>query len=201
MFDELGIKNIEVKIVKEQRSQMATMTRLKNMIIPGVNLPDRIFHKEFTRYFFFDNDICSSKDLIETIKTIVVKSFDVHFSADVFSSSGLLFLGQLNINEDWVTKLVTLSRKMNDDGDYGGLIIIEQEQRWIIFQKTPVDEGVIGINVSKSLETINNLIYENLVDCEVFRKWLKMKSKQDIDLVQTIGKEYLTQLIDNYGAK
>ncbi|EMN3919607.1 hypothetical protein REJ49_002391, partial [Citrobacter farmeri] len=201
MFDELGIKSVEVKIVKEQRSQIATMTRLKNMIIPGVNLPDRIFHKEFTRYFFFDNDICSSKDLIETIKTIVVKSFDVHFSADVFSSSEFLFLGQLHINEDWVTKLSTLSRKMNDDGDYGGLIIIEQGQRWIVFQKTPVDEGVIGINASKSLETINNLIYENLVDCEVFRKWLKMKSKQDIDLVQTIGKEYLTQLIDNYGAK
>lgn len=90
---------------------------------------------------------------------------------------------------------------MNDDGDYGGFIIIEQGQRWIIFQITPVDEGVIGINVSKSLETINNLIYENLADCEVFRRWLKMKSKKDIDLVQTIGKEYLTQLIDNYGAK
>jgi len=105
------------------------------------------------------------------------------------------------MNEDWVTKIASLSTEMNNAGDYGSLIILDQNKQWAIFQKTPVDEGVMGFNRNLSLESINELIYENFVDCDVFKEWLEEKTSHNVELVKLIGRSFLTRIIENYKAE
>ncbi|MGF6191460.1 hypothetical protein [Serratia sp. 2723] len=174
------------------------MTRLKNVVRLGVNLPAHVFHKKFARYFFFDNDICTSDDLISATKLVIGESLGYDLIANVFASSDFQYLGDLHMNEDWVAKIVSLSTEMNGSGDYGGLIILDQKKQWAIFQKTPVDEGVLGFNSNKKIETINNLIYENFVDCEKFKEWLEEGTSHDVELVKSMGRDYLMSIIENY---
>ncbi|MHA7845171.1 hypothetical protein [Serratia sp. D1N4] len=174
------------------------MTRLKNVVRLGVNLPAHVFHKKFSRYFFFDNDICTSDDLISVTKLIIRESLGHDLIANVFASSDFKYLGDLYMNEDWVAKIASLSTEMNNSGDYGGLIILDQEKQWAIFQKTPVDEGVLGFNSNKKLEPINNLIYDNFVDCKNFKEWLEEKTSQHAELVKCMGRDYLMSIMKNY---
>ena len=174
------------------------ITLLKNVVRLGTNLPAHVFHKKFSRYFFFDNDICTSDDLISVTKLVIGESFGYNLTASVFSSSDFRYLGELHMNEDWVAKIVSLNTEMNDSGDYGGLIILDQKKQWVIFQKTPVEEGVLGVNSNKKLEAINDLIYENFVDCKKFEEWLQERTSHDVELVESIGRDYLMSIVENY---
>lgn len=174
------------------------ITLLKNVVRLGANLPARVFHENFARYFFFDNDICTSDDLISVTKLIIGESLGYDLMASIFASSDFKYLGDLHMNEDWVAKIVSLSTEMNDSGDYGGLIILDQKKQWAIFQKTPVEEGVLGINSNKKLEAINDLIYENFVDCEKFKEWLEERTSHDVELVKSMGRDYLMSIVENY---
>lgn len=174
------------------------ITLLKNVVRLGANLPARVFHKKFARYFFFDNDICTSDDLISVTKLVIGESLGYDLMASIFASSDFKYLGDLHMNEDWVAKIVSLSTEMNDSGDYGGLIILDQKKQWAIFQKTPVEEGVLGINSNKKLEAINDLIYENFVDCEKFKEWLEERTSHDVELVKSVGRDYLMSIVENY---
>lgn len=177
------------------------MTLLKNVVRLGDNLPTHVFHNRFAKYFFFDNDICTSDDLISVTKLIISESFGYDLIASVFASSDSQYLGDLHMNEDWGAKIFSLSTEMNSSGDYGGLIILDQKKKWAIFQKTPVDEGVLGLDSNKSLETINTLIYENFVDCEIFKEWLEEKTLHDVEVVKSMGRDYLMSMIQNYNDK
>lgn len=177
------------------------MTILKEVVKLGGNLPNYVFHDEFESYLFFDNDICTSENLISVTKIIVRLSYGSDVIAKVFTSSDYKFLGDLYMNEDWVTKIASLSTEMNNAGDYGSLIILDQNKQWAIFQKTPVDEGVMGFNRNLSLESINELIYENFVDCDVFKEWLEEKTSHNVELVKLIGRSFLTRIIENYKAE
>lgn len=174
------------------------ITQLKNVVRLGVNLPEHVFYTKFARYFFFDNDICTSDELISTAKLVIGKSLGWDLIANVFASSNYQYLGNLHMNEDWVAKIVSISTEMNTSGDYGGLIILDQKNQWAIFQKTPVDEGVLGFNTTKKLDTINSLIYENFVDCEKVKEWLEEKTTNDVELVKSIGRTYLVSMLENY---
>lgn len=174
------------------------ITLLKNVVRLGANLPDRVFHKNFTKYFFFDNDICTSEDLISVAKLVISESLGYNLIASVFASSDFKYLGDLYMNEDWVAKIISLSTEMNGSGDFGGLIILDQKKQWAIFQKTPVEEGVLGVNGNKKPEAINDLIYENFVDCEKLKEWLEEKTSHDVELVKSLGRNYLMRMVENY---
>lgn len=164
----------------------------------GVNLPDQVFHEKFIKYFFFDNDICTSEDLINSTLAIINQSFGCDSVVDVFSSTDFAYLGELYADDNWIPKLKDITTGLNDAGDYGALTIIEKNKRWALFQKTSVDKGVLGINSNVSLEPIKNIIYDNFVDCDVLSKWLEQKTSQDVEIVRSIGKEYLMRLVMNY---
>ncbi len=174
------------------------MIVLNEVVKLGVNLPNYVFHGKFENYLFFDNDICTSENLISVTKLIVRLSFGSDVIAKVFTSSDYKFLGDLHMNEDWVDKIVFLSTGMNNAGDYGGLIILDQNKQWAVFQKSPVDEGVMGFNRNVSLESINELIYENFVDCDVFKEWLEERTSRNVELVKLMGRSFLTKMIENY---
>ncbi|KIS43356.1 hypothetical protein [Kosakonia radicincitans] len=174
------------------------MTLIKKIVISDANLPEQVFHEKFIKYFSFDNDICTSEDLINSTWAIINQSFGCDSVADVFSSTDFAYLGELYADDNWVSKLKDITTGLNNAGDYGALTIIEKNKRWALFQKTPVDKGVLGINSNESLEPIKNIIYDNFVDCDVLSKWLEQKTSQDIESVRSIGKEYLMRLVVNY---
>lgn len=60
---------------------------------------------------------------------------------------------------------------------------------------------MLGLDSNKSLETINTLIYENFVDCEIFKEWLEEKTLHDVEVVKSMGKDYLMSMIQNYNDK
>lgn len=117
------------------------ITLLKNVVRLGTNLPAHVFHKKFSRYFFFDNDICTSDDLISVTKLVIGESFGYNLTASVFSSSDFRYLGELHMNEDWVAKIVSLNTEMNDSGDYGGLIILDQKNNGLYSRKPLLKRG------------------------------------------------------------
>lgn len=47
-------------------------------------------------------------------------------------------------------------------------------------------------------EAINNLIYESFVDREKFKEWLEERTSQDVELVKSVGRDYLMSIIKNY---
>jgi len=62
------------------------MTILKEVVKLGGNLPNYVFHDEFESYLFFDNDICTSENLISVTKIIVRLSYGSDVIAKVFTS-------------------------------------------------------------------------------------------------------------------
>lgn len=120
------------------------ITLLKNVVRLGANLPARVFHKKFARYFFFDNDICTSDDLISVTKLVIGESLGYDLMASIFASSDFKYLGDLHMNEDWVAKIVSLSTEMNDSGDYGGLIILDQKNNGLYSRKPLLKRGCWG---------------------------------------------------------
>ncbi|KFX05768.1 hypothetical protein KU73_01550 [Pectobacterium wasabiae] len=164
----------------------------------GVNLPQQVFTKTFHKYWFFDNDICTSDDLIYAVYSIIRECFDTHSKAAVFSYFESDYIGNLKMSDDWVLKINKYSAKMNESGDYGGLIIVDYDKQWALFQKNPVERGVLGVDEGGGLAAINELIYDNFIDCNVINGWLGEKTQRDKELVSYIGRAYLTQLMENY---
>lgn len=173
---------------------------LQNAIKTGANLPSLVFNIDFTDYLFFDNDICSSDDLINSVKMIVRHSFEDDSVAAVYSSYDFSFLGEIIMHDDWVIKLAAFSHRMHEEGDYHALTIIDKKERWALFQNTPVEDGVLGIMCNNGLGNMNSLIGEVFFNCETQKEWLKEKTARDKDLVRRIGKEYIMKMIENYTA-
>lgn len=169
---------------------------LEHTVKLGVNLPQDVFLKRFENYLFFDNDICTSECLIGALNYLIFNSpFEVA-SAYVYSSSDYNYLGSLNADDNWVSKIFLLSKSMNDDGDYGGLIILDASNDWCLFQRTPVDDGVLGINDDSLLKS--EIVNDNFFNYENINEWLSQNTLQDIELVKGSGKDYLESLILNY---
>lgn len=177
------------------------VTLLQHVVVTGASLPAQVFNDPFSKFLFFDNDICSSDDLINSLKMIVTHSFGEDSVVAVYSSYDFSFIGELFMHDDWVRKLASFSHVMNENGDYYAMTLIDENKRWALFQKTPVEDGVLGIKGDKDLSPLNELIYDNFFDCEVLEEWLEEKTERARRLVQRPGKEYIMMMIENYGGK
>lgn len=171
---------------------------VREVVRVGATLPSDIFVKKFNQYLFFDNDICTSDDLINATQFIICECFSPDSVASVFAYSDLHYLGRLGTSDDWVAKIPALSALMYDSGDYGGLIIIDNKQQWALVQSTPVEDGVLAINSDKQVSKMPNILDENFIDCNAIRKWLLEREERDKNLVKKLGRDYLMEVLKNY---
>lgn len=174
------------------------MQALIETVRKGVNLPSHVFEVNFSHYLFFDNDICTCDELKMVLKQIIKAISFKNINAAVFSSSDRSFRGTLSLQDDWGDRIFELSKEMNDAGDFGGLIIVDSNKQWALFQMTPVDEGVLGMNHNQWPAELNELIKDNFIDCEKMKSWLEEKTKIDRDLVKYLGRDYLMNMVNNY---
>lgn len=169
-----------------------------DMIIKGANLPGPLFTQKFSRYFFFDNDICTSDWLITATQQIIRACFGETGCAHVFASTSYTYLGVIGSREDWLVNIAGLCKQMHDSREYGGFIIVDAQKQWALFQNTPVENGVLGINSDKDLSALNDTIYDIFVDCEIIKGWLNGSGQRERSLVESIGFDYLTALLKYY---
>jgi hypothetical protein len=176
------------------------MQALIETVREGVNLPSHVFEVNFSNYLFFDNDICTCSELKRVLQQVIKGMALSNTKAAVFSSSDRSYRGTLSLKDDWDDRIFELSKEMNDAGDFGGLIIVDSNKQWALFQMTPVDEGVLGINNNQWPGELNESIKDNFIDCEIINSWLEEKSKREQDLVKYLGRDFLMHMINNYSS-
>lgn len=172
---------------------------INSVVKSGVNLPSHVFHTNFMQYYFFDNDMGSSEYLINTTKTIISRALQFNGKANVFSSTGFRYWGVLSATDDWIVKIHDLRVNMEDNGDFGGMIIVDERKQWAIFQWYPIDIGVLAINSTSGLDTISDIIHEVFFDCTILGQWLEETRRHD-GYLESFGLDsaFVMQLIENY---
>lgn len=190
----LLLKNEMMNIENDEKT-----AQLKKVVRFGVNLPAHVFYAKFMRYYFFDNDIGSSEHLINATKTIICQTLQFSGAANVFSSTDFRYWGDLSATDNWVVRINNLRLTMENDGDFGGMIILDERKQWAIFQWYPVDIGVLGINSRRELDNISNIIHDCFFDCTILSQWFK-KSKRHEGFLESLGLDstFVMQLIENY---
>lgn len=179
---------------------MNNVDKIINRGFDVVNLPGYVFNKKFRSFLFFDDDFCSSEELVKEIQSLLNMIFEKKTECHIFSQLNGGYICSLEMCADWVKEINAIRTKMHDDGDYYGLIIIDSEEQWAIFQKSPVDDGVIAIDVSQS--TLND--YTSKCDfffnCEDVKKWIGDEIRKDPEYIKKSSYLYLSALTKNYCA-
>jgi len=172
--------------------------KLKEMVISRAVLPSRVFHQKFDRHLFFDIDICTSCELMRTVQTVVGACFWLDGKVEVHSAVGYESLDQFYVTGDWVASITKCEKYMRNAGVYDGLILLDADRRWALFQSRPVDLGVFVFNSQARIEDFVPDVYDYFFSCVDVRNWISRKTEHDIDMVRAAGAEVLNLLIKNY---
>ncbi|WP_137940520.1 hypothetical protein [Chitinivorax sp. B] len=169
-----------------------------DVIQPDVDLPDFIFTKKFSRYFFFDADFGTSDEHIDVVQEISRLCFDSDFKVNVFSNLDKSYQGSLGADGNWVQSVNEITRHMRDDRDCSGLLMVGGSKQLVLFQKQPVDIGILAIDSDRDLIELSQLINECFFCCKDISNWLGRKTNNDIELVESMGSDFLTELASKY---
>ncbi len=173
-------------------------SKLKKILIPDAHLPERVFSRSFGKYLFFDADICSSNALISTLQEIAGTCFSLHSQVDVYASSSGIFLGILGSGEDWITGILEFAKKLQNDGDFGGLILMDACQKWIVYQPRSVDVGIFAFDCAENVEEIVPSLKDSFFGCKEILAWSKGETQRDIDMREIFDANFLNALMMNY---
>jgi hypothetical protein len=160
-------------------------------------MPQYIFARKF-RHLFFDADIGSSDSLISAVKKIAIVCFGFDLRVEVFASSNSNSLTWLEAGDDWPTKIKTAAKLLRQAGDYGGLVLVEVAQKWAVYQERPIDVGVFALNSNQDFQGIGTIVKDNFFDSSDIAGWISGRDQRDIDLVKSMGRDYLIHLMKNY---
>lgn len=172
--------------------------KLKETLIPGALLPARVFHHKFDRHLFFDIDICTSDELMLTVQNVVRGCFGLDGGVEVYSALGHESLDQFYIAADWVASIMKCEKYLREAGNYNGLILIDVDKRWVLFQPRPVDLGIFAFNSQVMIEEFVPDVYDYFFSCADIRNWLSRKTEADVALAKATGSEVMNLLIKNY---
>lgn len=177
---------------------IGSVAKLLEMVVAHANLPQYVFSRKFARHLFFDADISSSDALISAVQKIANTDLGSQTSVAVFSQSDRALLGLLEIGENWSATVNKIGGEMRNSGDCNGLIFVEAEQKWAVYQGRPIDVGVFAFDGNKNFQEIVRSTGDYFFDIEDIASWLSGSTQRDIDLVNTLGRGYLVALMKNY---
>jgi hypothetical protein len=170
---------------------------LQDVIPVGLDLPGDIFARRFKKYLFFDADINSSQPLILAMQQASTACFGLDLEIDVYTSFGRTLLKRLKAPSDWAHEITRLGDRLFEDGDMGGMILVDRQRRWVAYQARPVDVGVFAIDCLLDLQSIEG-VRDGFFSIDDIKGWLLQLTQRDRDLVDGFGKDYLTALVANY---
>lgn len=166
-------------------------------ILLDAELPAQILSRRFDQYLFFDVDISSSKSMILAVEDILGECFGLDLETEIYKSSSRELIARISSKEEWCASILRAGKAIRNDGDFGGLILLDSKIRWIVYQSRPVDMGIFAINNKIVSGKINN-IKEDFFDIADISGWLARRTARDNDLVQGFGADFLEKLVNNY---
>lgn len=179
-------------------SSNKTIPTLSEIMIAGAELPARIFTRQFDQYLFSDVDIVSCVPMIDSVRAIMNCCNYLDAGVDVFSSWNREHLFHLDAAMDWPTELIQLRKVMHNDGDHGGLTLLDSKCRWIAYQYFPVEIGILAIESRLDLSLIAG-VKDSFFSCSDLVRLCRRENQHDIDLVDdNFGLDVLNSLIKNY---
>lgn len=166
----------------------------------GKIVPEFVFSGSHSAYWFFDADLCSSQAAWSDLRQ-VHDAFNQVAPVEVLAASDGGLLGYLQAGDDWNTRLKSLARRMNADGDYGGIALKSMDENWSVYQSRPVDLGVFAVNEAIGAASLPPTWRDTFFDASDIGGWLEGTTERDVAIVQTYGRDYLRALLDNYPAR
>lgn len=118
-----------------------------NTVSPMKNLPEYVFLRRYDEFYFFDTDISADEEFIQEIER-GWKLMPPSERPDVFLSYSSKNEAAIRIDasQDWIAVIGSFKRKLIEGKLYGGIILMPENGGWAVFQKTPVDLGVLAVN-------------------------------------------------------
>ncbi|MGL3107508.1 hypothetical protein [Bradyrhizobium sp. BR 1432] len=170
---------------------------LDNIIVG--ELPSDVFVRRFSSYFFYDIDLNSSEAIISALRQVAVVCSGLDFEIDVYASSTRRFLASLDEASNLPCEIKKLGRAMCDDGDMGGMSIVDRRKRWAIYQERPIDLAVLAVECDVDLRGIA-AVRDCFFTIGDVRNWLSMRTARDRELVDVLGSGFLSALVESYSS-
>jgi hypothetical protein len=168
------------------------------IFIQDTNLPFPVFKKKFDTYIFFDESLRGTHGVATGIKNLIECSTGNILNAVMLTSIDNKFLTCLDSTCDWEIVFKEIHRQQFDKSEMDSFAIASTNEDWALFQKWPVDVGIIGLtrqnNISHALKSkhVDFFLWEDI------RDWINPKINHDVDYNERYGNYFLMQLLENY---
>lgn len=178
--------------------QFNEMHNLNEIVYQNAALPSAVFRQSFTKYVFFDLDMATSPELAAGLNGVIESCFGAGDIAEAFSAIGRDRLGTVIVGNEWSKELLEIGQTLRDAGDCGGIILLPTSKRWAVFQRQPVDVGVLALNCGDSLN--RSVLQQDgcFFDCEDIIQWIQGNTERDANLRENFGEGLLNGLLENY---
>lgn len=169
-----------------------------DVVSPLKSLPKYVFLREYDEFYFFDVDASTDRDFIREIErgwklTPTLPALDFFLS---YSSKNEM-AKKIDVEQDWVEEVDSFRRKLFENNLHDGIILMPENGSWVMFQKTPVDLGVLAISSKefRSRQFVQNLDESWFVNSSRIRLAL---ANAEPDLCAALGRPWLEELAANY---
>lgn len=173
-------------------------SNLISVVDAGKDMPAYLFSKKFQHHLFFDADITTSGELICAIKEVVLTGVGPLLPFAVFSSNTREILGIVEQGEDWPKKMIDITESMHKRGNYYGFIVVDSSLRWIAYQDDPVSWGVFAFDGKNPWGHVSQDTRDCFANKKRIEDLLISESRDDIELVNVFGRDFLFYLNKNY---
>ncbi|KJC61041.1 hypothetical protein UP10_09000 [Bradyrhizobium sp. LTSPM299] len=149
------------------------------------------------KYLFFDLDINSSQPLISAMQQAATLCFGSEADIDVSAATQRAFQKRLRATADLPCEVTNFGAQLFNDGDMGGMILVDQQQRWVAYQARPIDVGVFAIDCTQDVGALQS-VRDCFFSIDDVRGWLLQRAKRERDMVFNAGEGFLAALVENY---
>jgi hypothetical protein len=170
----------------------------ETIFIANANLPLQVFKKKFDYYIFFDESLRGTPGVPTDIKNLIERSSSVSLDALMLSSIDHEFLVHLDSSCDWEKIFKEIHSQRFDRSEMDSFAIVSTNEDWAVFQKWPVDIGVIGLTRKNDVSHFFRGEHTDFFSAEDVCDWIDPKINQETNYVQRYGHYFLAQLWSNY---
>jgi hypothetical protein len=189
--------DLQILNMKTPDRKIVSLDLIK-VVNAGKGMPAYLFSKKFEHHLFFDADITTSDELICAIREMVLRGVGPLLPFAVFSSDTREILGIVEQKEDWPKRMMDITESMHKRGNYYGYIIVDSSLRWVACQDDPVSWGVFAFDGKNPWDDVSQDVRDCFANKKRIEDLLISESRDDIELVNVFGRDFLFYLIKNY---
>jgi len=141
---------------------------MKETFNPSNEIEKFILEKDYTSLAFFDINVMNYHEFIAAIQKNFTKN-RMSGWAYVCSPDDYSILSKMAYRSDWSYEIGNLNNKFEQDGQYFGLIMIDELGDWCVYQENPVSDGFIFF---REIFFISEELSEFIYTCDEIRERL-----------------------------